>query len=77
MNTQNSQSKQANEYKMLAKCIAMIHSSGDQGIKRGILYIKAGIKFSQFQVIHSILKDWEDIEWIKETSTYKSMVHHD
>ena len=72
MNTKH-QSRVSLEHKILGQCIALIHSSGDQGIKRGILMVKAGVKLSQMYPVHSILKDLEDIEWIKTDSTYRSM----
>ncbi len=73
MNYTTQKSKIARDHMLLAKCIDIINKSGDQGIKRGMLFFKAGLNLTQFHTIHSILKDYEDIEWIKSKSTYYSM----
>jgi hypothetical protein len=75
MNSLIHQSKVASDHLLIAKCIEMIHSSGDQGIKRGMLFFKAGVTISKFQNVHSILKDFEGIQWEKSRSTYFSMRH--
>lgn len=73
MNSLTHQSKIASDHLLIAKCMEMIQSSGDQGIKRGMLFFKAGVTLSKFQVVHTILKDLEGIEWEKSRSTYFSM----
>lgn len=73
MQNQKHQSSVAAQHKLLAKTIAIIHGTGDQGIKRGQLILKSGIPVTQWPYYHNVLQDLDDIEWNKSKRTYYSL----
>lgn len=60
-------------YKQLYKAVTIIHSRGEDGIKRGELIIACEAPLNQWQFYHQVLVDLEDIEWIKSEHRYRSM----